>query len=59
MITPSQRQILEAVLEALPEYKGKKTIEQIGRSYNYAYNQALDDVRAIINEFLNEVESHD
>lgn len=61
MITPSQRQILEAVLEALPENKKHESGQTDARIYTSQelldmsigqYNKALYDVRAIINEFL-------
>lgn len=64
MITKDQKQILEAVLESLPEkleksnYKPPTWIKDKLLQPEYAnervwgFNQALDDVRAIINEFL-------
>lgn len=59
MLTHDQRQILEAVLSSLPKDKNtNEWHEEKARFVNYnddsveAYNQALDEVRAIINEFL-------
>lgn len=49
MTTPSQRQILEAVLESLPK---DETDCFHYESFEDGYNSALHDVRAIINEFL-------
>lgn len=57
MIAKPQRQILEALLEALPEYR-QKDADKMKCYYNIGYNHSLEDVRAIINEFLNrEVEN--
>lgn len=50
MITNSQRQILEAVLEALPS-----KLTNTGSDIDWVqigYNRAVNDVRVIINEFL-------
>lgn len=61
MINNSQRQILEAVLERLPEkHRFNIKLEDIGKDRRedqriaslIASNETLDYVRAIINEFL-------